>query len=141
MLPKMELRHERTQNSKCNICSYTYNNPASFAQIKEATGLSTSYLRYLINQLKFENQFKTFMEYDRDARKTVMLYQSIKEYKPIKYVRKTRFEVPQLNKVISDELISTVLERLLTEAPKVIALDLNERLSRIYWIRNKYGNN
>jgi hypothetical protein len=81
------------------------------------------------------------MEYDRDARKTVMLYQSIKEYKPIKYVRKTRFEVPQLNKVISDELISTVLERLLTEAPKVIAFDLNERLSRIYWIRNKYGNN
>jgi hypothetical protein len=141
MLPKMELRHERTQNSKRNICSYTYNNPASFAQIKEATGLSTSYLRYLINQLKFDNQFKTFMEYDRDARKTVMLYQSIKEYKPIKYVRKTRFEVPQLNKVISDELISTVLERLLTEAPKVIALDLNERLSRIYWIRNKYGNN
>lgn len=139
MLPKMELRHERKENGKRDICAYTYNNPVSFNQIKEATGLSTSFLRYLINQLKFDNQFKTSMEYDRDARKYVMLYESRKEYKPIAYVRKSRFEVPQPNKVLSDNIISTVLEKLLTDSPKAIAIDLNERLGRIYYIRNRYG--
>ena len=140
MLPKLEIRHNKKELSKQSICAYSYKNPATFAQIKEATGLSTSFLRYLINQLKFDNQFKTSMEYDRDCRKYVMLYESRKEYSPIKYVRKTRFEVPQPNKVLSDDLISTVLEKLATEAPKVIALDLNERLGRIYYIRNRYGN-
>ena len=136
-LPKMELRHEHRENSRRNICAYTYNNPATFAQIKEATGLSKSYLRYLMNQLK--SKFTTSMDYDRDARKYVMLYKSRSEYKPVPYVRNNRFDVPQPNKVISYELISTVLERLATDSPKAIAIDLNERLNRIYWIRNHYG--
>lgn len=140
MPPKMELRHERKEHGKRDICAYSYKNPATFAQIKEATGLSKSFLRYLINQLKVDNQFKTSMEYDRDAGKYVMVYKSRSEYTPIKYVRKSKFEVPQPNKVISDELISTVLEKLATDSPKVIAIDLNERLGRIYYIRNRYGN-
>ena len=139
MLPKMELRHDKREHAKRDICAYAYNNPVSFNQIKEATGLSKSFLRYLINQLKVDNQFKTSMEYDRDAGKYVMLYNSRSEYKPVKYVRMSKFHAPEPNKVLSDYLISTVLEKLVTEAPKAIAIDLNERLGRIYYIRNRYG--
>ena len=139
-LPKMEARHDKREHGKRDICAYTYNNPASFNQIKEATGLSKSFARYLINQLKVDNQFKTSMEYDRDAGKYVMLYKSRSEYKPIKYVRRSVEIVPQPNKVLSDDIISTVLEKLATEAPKAIAIDLNVRLGTIYWRRNRYGN-
>lgn len=139
-LPKMEARHDKREHSKRDICAYTYNNPASFNQIKEATGLSKSFLRYLINQLKVDNQFKTSMEYDRDAGKYVMLYKSRSEYKPIKYVRRSVEIVPQPNKVISDELISTVLEKLVSESPKAIAIDLNIRLGSVYYIRYRYSN-
>jgi hypothetical protein len=136
----MELRHDKREHAKRDICAYTYNNSATFNQIKEATGLSKSFLRYLINQLKVDNQFKTSMEYDRNAGKYVMLYKSRSEYKPVKYVRMSKFDAPEPNKVLSDYLISTVLEKLVTEAPKAIAIDLNERLGRIYYIRNRYGN-
>jgi hypothetical protein len=139
-LPKMELRHEKKENSKRDICAYSFNNPATFEQIKEATGLSESYLRYLIIQLKKDCKLKKTIVFNRKLSRSIFHYESNAEYVPIKYVRKSRFEVPKQNKILSDELISTVIKKLATDSPKAIAFELNENLGRIYWIRKKYGN-
>jgi hypothetical protein len=140
MLPKMEDRHNRTQKNKQNICAYTLKNPATFNQIKEATKLSESYLRYLIIQLKKDCKLKETIVFDCKLRRSIFNYESNAEYVPIKYVRKSYERLAKPLKILSDELISTVLQKLVSESAKSIAIDLDMKVGRIYWIRNKYGN-
>lgn len=140
-LPKMEERHIKKEQSKFYICGYTLNNPATFNQIKEATKLSESYLRYLILQLKQNKELQEIkLSEKKHFGKEIIVYKSKSEYVPIKYVRKSRFDSPQPQKILSDELISTVLEKLDSEPVKCIAIDLGIKVGTVYWIRSKYGN-
>jgi hypothetical protein len=136
-MPKMEIRHDRTENCKRDICAYTYRNPATFNQIKTATELSRSYLRYLMNQLNADRRFEITTEFDRDSSKYVNRYRSLSEYNPKGYVRDFSKLCP--NKVLTDELISIALEKLATQPVKVVAIDLSINIGTVYWIKKRYG--
>ena len=67
-------------------------------------------------------------------------YESFWEYTPKEYVRKHRVIVCKPIKKLSDEFVSTVLNKLVCQAPKVVAIDLGISLSKIYYVRRCYGN-
>ena len=140
-------RHDSAEINRKNICDYIYNNPASMQQIKEATGLSISYIRLFL--LKLGNEYMVRELKLPSMGKMMTHYESFSEYKPKEYVRKPKKEyvkkprqsVYEPLKKLGDDFISIVLNKLSSQTPKVVAIDLDVSLSKIYYVRRYYGRN
>jgi hypothetical protein len=139
--------HDLSEISKMNICNYIYNNPASMSQIKEATGFSIAYIRLLL--LKLSNEHMIRESKLPSMGKEMTHYESFGEYKPKEYVRKPKKEyvkkprqsVYEPLKKLGDDFISIVLNKLSSQPPKVVAIDLDVSLSKIYYVRRYHGRN
>jgi len=131
-------QHDLGEINKKNICNYIYNNPASMSQIKEATGLSLSYIRLLL--LRLNNEYMIRESRLPSMGKNMTHYESLWEYTPKEYVRKHRISVYKPLKKLGDDFISIVLNKLSSQAPKAVAIDLEVSLSKIYYIRRYHGN-
>lgn len=132
-------RHDLGEISKMNICNYIYNNPASMSQIKEATGLSISYIRLLLLKLSNEHMIRELRL--PSMGKEMTHYESFEEYKPKEYVRKPNRKPYKPLKKLGDDFVSIVLNKLSSQTPKVVAIDLDISLSKIYYVRRYYGRN
>ena len=132
-------QHDLAEISKKNICNYIYNNPASMAQIKEATGLSLPYIRLLLLKLSNEYMIRDFKM--PSMGKSMTHYESFKEYTPKEYVRKANRKPYKPLKKLGEDFISIVLNKLACQVPKVVAIDLGVSLSKIYYVRRYYGSN
>jgi hypothetical protein len=139
-------QHDSGEMNKSNVCNYIYNNPASMAQIKEATGLSIAYIRLLL--LKLSNEYMIRESRLPSMGKMMTHYESFSEYTPKEYakkpkkeyVRKPRQSVYKPLKKLSKDFVSTVLNRLSSQAPKIVAIDMDVSLSKIYYVRRYHGN-
>jgi hypothetical protein len=131
-------KHNLGEISKQNICSYIYNNPASMAQIKEATGLSLPYIRLIL--INLSNQFMVREFKMPSLGKNMTHYESFSEYTPKEYVKKPRVSVYEPLKKLGDDFISTVLNKLVSQAPKIVAYDMGVSLSKVYYVRRYHGN-
>ena len=132
-------RHDLGEISKMNICNYIYNNPASMSQIKEATGFSISYIRLLLLKLSNEHMI-------RESRlpsmgKEMTHYESFEEYKPKEYIKEPNRKPYKPLKKLGEDFVSIVLNKLSSQTPKVVAIDLDVSLSKIYYVRRYYGSN
>lgn len=132
-------RHDLGEISKKNICSYIYNNPASMVQIKEATGLSLPYIRLIL--IKLSNEYMVRESKMPSLGRRMTHYESFSEYTPKEYARKPFLRVYAPLKKLGDDFISEVLNRLSSQAPKIVAIDLDVSLSKIYHVRRYYGSN
>lgn len=132
-------RHDLGEISKKNICSYIYNNPASMVQIKEATGLSLPYIRLIL--IKLSNEYMVRESKMPSLGRRMTHYESFSEYTPKEYARKPFLRAYAPLKKLGDDFISEVLNRLSSQAPKIVAIDLDVSLSKIYHVRRYYGSN
>lgn len=131
-------QHDLAEINKQNICNYIYNNPASMQQIKEATGLSLSYIRLLL--LRLSNEFMIRESRMLSMGREMTHYESFKKYTPKEYAKKNHVSVYKPIKKLGDDFVSNVLNKLSSQAPKVVAIDLGVSLSKIYYIRRYHGN-
>jgi hypothetical protein len=140
-------RHDNAEMNRKNICNYIYNNPASMQQIKDFTGLSIPYIR--LSLLKLSNEYMVRELKLPSMGKMMTHYESFSEYKPKEYfkkpkkeyVKKPRQSVYEPLKKLGDDFISTVLNRLSSQSPKVVAIDMDVSLSKIYYVRRYHGSN
>ena len=132
-------QHDSGEMNKSNVCNYIYNNPASMQQIKEATGLSIAYIRLLL--LKLSNEYMIRESRLPSMGKEMTHYESFEEYKPKEYVRKPNTGVYKPLKKLGDDFVSIVLNKLSSQTPKVVAIDLDVSLSKIYYVRRYHGRN
>jgi hypothetical protein len=131
-------RHDLGEISKKNICSYIYNNPASMVQIKEATGLSLPYIRLIL--IKLSNEYMVRESKIPSLGRRMTHYESFSEYTPKEYARKPFLRAYAPLKKLGDDFVSEVLNRLSSQPPKVVAIDLDVSLSKIYYVRRYHGN-
>ena len=132
-------QHDSGEMNKSNVCNYIYNNPASIQQIKEATGLSIAYIRLLL--LKLSNEYMVKESRLPSMGKEMTHYESFEEYKPKEYVRNPSQSVYKPLKKLGDDFVSIVLNKLSSQTPKVVAIDLDVSLSKIYYVRRYHGRN
>jgi hypothetical protein len=132
-------RHDLGEISKMNICNYIYNNPASMSQIKEATGLSIAYIRLLL--LKLSNEYMVKESRLPSIGKMMTHYESFSEYKPKEYIKEPNRKPYKPLKKLGEDFISIVLNKLSSQPPRVVAIDLDVSLSKIYYVRRYYGSN
>jgi DNA-binding transcriptional regulator GbsR (MarR family) len=132
-------RHDLGEISKKNICSYIYNNPASMVQIKEATGLSLPYIRLIL--IKLSNEYMVRESKMPSLGRRMTHYESFSEYTPKEYARKPFLRAYAPLKKLGDDFVSEVLNRLSSQSPKIVAIDLDVSLSKIYYVRRYYGSN
>lgn len=132
-------QHDSAEMNKKNVCDYIYKNPASMQQIKEATGLSIAYIRLLL--LKLSNEYMVRESRLPSMGKEMTHYESFEEYKPKEYVRKPNTSVYKPLKKLGEDFVSIVLNKLSSQTPKVVAIDLNVSLSKIYYVRRYHGRN
>jgi hypothetical protein len=131
-------KHNLGEISKKNICSYIYNNPASMAQIKEATGLSLPYIRFIL--INLSNEYMVRESKMPSLGKIMTHYESFSEYTPKEYAKKPFLRVYAPLKKLGDDFVSEVLNRLSSQSPKVVAIDMGISLSKIYYVRRYHGN-
>jgi hypothetical protein len=132
-------RHDLGEISKKNICSYIYNNPASMVQIKEATGLSLPYIR--LKLINLSNEYMVRESKMPSLGRRMTHYESFSEYTPKEYARKPFLRAYAPLKKLGDDFVSEVLNRLSSQSPKIVAIDLDVSLSKIYHVRRYYGSN
>jgi hypothetical protein len=132
-------QHDSGEMNKKNVCNYIYNNPASMQQIKEATGLSIAYIRLLL--LKLSNEYMIRESRLPSMGKEMTHYESFEEYTPKEYIKEPNRKPYKPLKKLGDDFISTVLNKLSSQTPKIVAIDLDVSLSKIYYVRRYYGSN
>lgn len=132
-------QHNLGEINKANICSYIYNNPASMVQIKEATGLSLPYIRLLLIRLDNEYMIREFRL--PSMGKNMTHYESFSKYTPKEYTKQDHRKPYAPLKKLGEDFISIVLNKLVCQVPKVVAIDLGVSLSKIYYVRRYYGSN
>lgn len=132
-------QHDSGEMNKSNVCNYIYNNPASMQQIKEATGLSLPYIRLLL--LRLSNEYMIRKLRLPSMGKEMTHYESFSEYTPKEYTRKADKKPYKPLKKLGDDFVSIVLNKLVCQVPKVVAIDLGMSLSKIYYVRRYYGRN
>jgi len=132
-------QHDSGEMNKSNVCNYIYKNPASMQQIKEATGLSIAYIRLLL--LKLSNEYMVRESRLPSMGKMMTHYESFEEYKPKEYTKEPIRKPYKPLKKLGDDFISIVLNKLSSQVPKVVAIDLDVSLSKIYYVRRYYGSN
>jgi hypothetical protein len=66
-------------------------------------------------------------------------YESFSEYTPKEYAKKPFLRVYAPLKKLGDDFVSEVLKRLSSQSPKIVAIDLDVSLSKIYYVRRYYG--
>jgi hypothetical protein len=131
-------RHDLSEISKKNICSYIYNNPASMVQIKEATGLSLPYIR--LKLINLSNEYMVRESKIPSLGRRMTHYESFSEYTPKEYARKPFLRAYAPLKKLGDDFVLEVLNRLSSQAPKIVAIDMGISLSKVYYVRRYYGN-
>jgi hypothetical protein len=132
-------QHDSGEMNKSNVCNYIYNNPASMQQIKEATGLSIAYIRLLLLKLSNEYMVREFRL--PSMGKNMTHYESFSEYTPKEYTKQAHRKPYKPLKKLGEDFISIVLNKLVCQSPKVVAIDLDVSLSKIYYVRRYYGSN
>jgi hypothetical protein len=125
--------------NKKNVCDYIYKNPASMQQIKEATGLSIAYIRLLL--LKLSNECMVRESRLPSMGKMMTHYESFSEYKPKEYTKEPIRKPYKPLKKLGEDFVSIVLNKLSSQVPKVVAIDLDVSLSKIYYVRRYHGRN
>jgi len=132
-------QHDSGEMNKSNVCNYIYNNPASMQQIKEATGLSIAYIRLLL--LKLSNEYMVKESRLPSIGKMMTHYESFSEYTPKKYIKEPSRKPYKPLKKLGEDFVSIVLSKLSSQVPKIVAIDLDVSLSKIYYVRRYYGRN